>query len=240
MPGNVASPGQFNPEKDSISNTNVSYANGFTMEFDYSFQKDHADQNNQDNAKTGYVQADILTDRKRVSFVGNSGVKFGTTTTTVNGKTTTPEFEINILDVANMMTVARGDVPKPKITVDGYVERLSYKKEPINTLMTGVRYGGDYTKMADWGNPLTPPASPDQFYKLLTDNATRNTGHMMIVVSKDAGGTFTVVVGVMAGNVLTPTYAESGIALAIAPPKLQTHWGSGVTFTNIAYTASGS
>ena len=58
LPNNVASPGQFNPEKDSIS-TNVSYANGFTMEFDYSFQKDHADQDNQDNAKTGYVQAGL-------------------------------------------------------------------------------------------------------------------------------------------------------------------------------------
>jgi hypothetical protein len=32
------------------------------------------------------------------------------------------------------------------------------------------------------------------------------------------------------------TYSESCFAMTIAPPKLQTHWGSGVVFSNVEYT----
>jgi len=226
------------------------------MEFDYSFEI----HGNKDD-KTGYVQAEPEQDKplqKKVSFVGNSGVKFGkyrlrnpdgTFKLDKYGKQQWKDFEINILDVRAMADRAGGlgDL-KSKIERSGSSAQIAvagYKAEDVNTLMTGVRYGGDYKCMNDWGGTAlpapNPPTTVDDYYSILKNNATHTKSddadskdnHMKIEVVKDnAPNKFTVTVWV--NN--QPTYQESGIVMAIGFPHLQSHWGSGVVYSNLQFT----
>jgi hypothetical protein len=224
--------------KDSTSQQ-VTFANGFTIEFDYSFATDHGDPD------TGYVQA-AGQPLKKVSFVGNSGVKFGSYTVPNPKDPNNPltkDFEINILDVPSMVSVAAPDWPtfKPNIKVSGTAPNKvgtvavpNFVPEQVNTLMAAVRYGGGYQYMADWGDTTLPaqnlPTSVDDFYSILTRNAGHNAGHMTIEV-QEASGNFAVTVSIDGIR----TYFEGGIAMTIAPPRLQTHWGSGVVFENVIF-----
>jgi hypothetical protein len=218
----VASEAVFRKAPPDSKSINVAYANGFTMEFDYYFAPDHGDEN-------GYVQAE--NQPHKISFVGNSGVKFGTCTDE-QGKPR--EFEINILDVQSMQ--ADGQTHDMVIRDNGNVVLPSGDgndvSEPLSKLMTAVRYGGSYTTMDDWGQG-TPPTSAEQYAAILEENKKHNTGHMKIEVTKEEpAGTFRVKASVNGDR----TYEESGIVLNPLVPRLQTHWGSGVVFENVNFT----
>jgi len=67
----------------------------------------------------------------------------------------------------------------------------------------------------------------------LFDNATAKTapGEMVIDVTRNEAGTYDLMVRI--GNVTT--YTETSLAFAMAVPRFQSHWGSGVTFSEISY-----
>ena len=73
----------------------LSYENGFTMDYSYTFDRSYGDE-------YGYVQADVKDKdgefRKKLSFVGNGGVKYGSTAGASKGV-----FEAAILDVRAMI-----------------------------------------------------------------------------------------------------------------------------------------
>ena len=133
-----------------------------------------------------------------MSFVGNSGVKFGKYT---DASGTSREYEINILDVASMKDVAKVDATGSNITPSGTIARPGYKVEPLNTLMTGVKYGGDYACMLS----EYQPTNADEFFALLQSdmacNAASGATHMKISVTPSSGGKFQILV--WTGGVLT-------------------------------------
>ena len=102
--------------------------------------------------------------------------------------------------------------------------------EPLSKLLTGVRYGGDYTRMADWGKS-TAPATTADYTSILTKNEAHNTGRMKVQITKEAGGTYSLNVGISidGGTTYIPTYSETGIALTIGIPHLQMHWGAALS-----------
>jgi len=216
-----------------ISTSKETYADGFTMEFDYSFEpKERGD------GVTGYVQANAYTVpsppqqrklKEKLSFVGNSGVKFGTSVRPSDQKT--KDFEIAILDVQSMVGKAGG---LSNITIDGETKVVSgaYEKEHLSTLMTAVRYGGDFANMpADYktdggGNPDYPATLESQY-------SNRTPARMVIDAAKN-GTTYTVIVTL--GGV--ETYRGTGLSITgLDKLKLQSHWGSGVIFSNMNVTA---
>ena len=99
-----------------------------------------------------------------------------------------------------------------------------------------MRYRGDYTKMPGIGGNV--PTTAAEYYRILKENrrieansVQQNTVHMKIEVTKNAAGQFKVKVSV--NN--TTTYEET-IDISIAPPRIQTHWGSGVVFSKLILT----
>jgi len=196
------------------------FANGFTMEFDYSFDRERGD------GTTGWVSANGKPDR--LSYVGNSGVKFGTAMLGADLK----DFEIAILDVTSMVSVAGG--LETGIGNDGNVSVNGYQPESLNKLMTGVRYGGDYRYMNDWGNGDALPTTGDGYHDILSNNTSRANTHIKIDLARE-DDTFTVTVYL---DYQTQwCYRETGIALQnYGTILLQSHWGSGVIFSNMQTT----
>ena len=160
------------------------YPYGFVMEFDYSFETAR-------NPDWGYIQAEGKL--PKLSFVGNSGVKFGVL------QSTGAPLETAILDVKSMVRLGGNltafDPSRGGIDDDGIVtipiqppDPATYQPEPLNRLMTGVIYGGDYRGMAD--NPshlLVPPADPAdayEYYATLSNNYNRTNAHMKIDVAR--------------------------------------------------------
>jgi hypothetical protein len=214
------------------------YPDGFVMEFDYSFETSR-------NPQWGYVQA--AGHPKKLSFVGNSGIKFGVLE--YNDK----PFEAAILDVDSVVGLGGSlgafeynPVTGTGINDDGEVairinpaDPPTYVTEPLNRLMTGVRYGGDYEFMADnsWRleNPPRAPASAAEFYSTLVSNYNRPNDHMKIDVTRIDQSVYYGVDIYLDGEE-EPCYSEyvrlkeAGIgALAV-----QSHWGSGVIFSNMS------
>ena len=163
--------------------------------------------------------------------MGNSGVKFG-------GR------EVAILDVSAYVAMAGGlSAFDPAPPNDGYVKDDgnidtddAYVDEFLNKLMTGVRYGGDYAKMAD--NPDHPndgvPDDAGEFYTTLANNEGRANAHMKIDVSDDTGAGHAL--DVYLDNDTDACYSEMVTLASYTTLNLQTHWGSGVIFSNMDIT----
>jgi hypothetical protein len=195
------------------------------MDFDYSFDTSR-------NPDDGYVQAATGTNPKKLSFVGNSGVKFGDVSDPNPNK---KAYEAAILDVSSMIDVGGGlQVFDGGIDNYGNVIDPPYLTEPLNRLMTGVKYGGDYSKMSDYNavNPSDPPTSGD-FYQTLVNNASRGSGHMTIEATLTGAATYAV--GIYIDGSLT--YYDDGESIEnLNQIYLQSHWGSGVVFSNLNIT----
>lgn len=175
---------------------------------------------------------------EKLSFVGISGVKFGAAV--LGGELR--DFEIAILDVASMVGLGGGlgnfshDAQTGNgLQDDGRIVMPPHATERLHTVMTGVRYRGDYRLMADWGDEQTSPHTWNEFYGILGSNHGRTNRHMKIDMSKD-DGTFSV--DVYLDSETTPCYSESGIALQdFGTIIVQTHWGSGVIFDTMDVTS---
>jgi hypothetical protein len=110
----------------------ATYSGGFTMKFKYSFTR---------NGVAGYVQPDMNgnetiddNERKKISFVGNSGIKLGSFKGTSDGVT-----EIAIFDTKAM--VDRVSVTNPQGTVTNGISafhHVSYQGATPNFNYTGV------------------------------------------------------------------------------------------------------
>lgn len=214
----LASKAIFRKDNDSYCTPYVTYAQGFTMEFDYSFAKDHGD------PSTGYVQVEGK--GHQVSFVGNSGVKFG--------KVAGSDFEVNILDVQSMFLDGTTNGHRLQVQDNGDIKIIQDPEnpkpfsEPLSKLMVGVRYGGDYRNMKDWDRDTNPTNAAD--FESILDQNRRRAGRMKIEVTQ-ADGTYLVKVSIDG----VTTYEETGISLVTELPHLQSHWGSGVVFENVVF-----
>jgi len=226
--GSKESAQKWDANTDFDSFSTKTYADGFELEFKYSFDKSRGD------GTFGYVQvvdANGQNKGKKLSFVGNSGIKFGK-----------QSYEAAIIDIKSydaMAAMAGG------ITVANFVDSDADKnldeddvsvtgysvKEPLNKLMTGVEYGGGYDRMADTGS-AKPPDVPNAafFFAAFGNNKARANGHMKLVVKREDANSFKMQIYLDGGK--THSYEEV-IATGIEKFQFQSHWGSGVLFSNM-------
>lgn len=210
------------------------YPNGFRMTLDYSFEK-----RSQPN---GYVQsmATVLPDPpppnpqpvKKLSFVGNSGVKFGNNPDNAN-----KPYEAAILDMKSMIAEGGGlAVVQGKVSEDGKSidRRPDYRLENTTQLLTGVIYN----------HPLDPMKNhPEQEVEQLTvdirsakvrvgELLQRNTNlanTQMILETTKNGNTWTLMIFING----TKTFEHQFDVATIKELSLQAHWGSGVVFNSM-------
>jgi len=129
--------------------------NGFQLTFTFEFPKNYGPD------ATGYVQA--LDRGLKASFVGNSGVKFGTVVMldVKTNKLVNKDVEVAVLDVPAMREFARlheqryekgmAQDGRPEWKL-GIIDRVSDEDpkdvlEGVTTLLNGVRYGGDIANL---------------------------------------------------------------------------------------------
>ena len=161
-----------NSEGENAKST-LKYPNGFTLDLEFIFDPAVEDKSQIPPTPShpyGYVpisrsipNANRMLYPKKLSFVANSGVKFG------NAKTQT---EAAILDVVNMVAMAGGldafkwnAITGKGIDKDGFVigmtnpaitgidedgDPIPFEKEHVTKLMSHVIYGGDPATMADY------------------------------------------------------------------------------------------
>ncbi|MDR1480887.1 MAG: hypothetical protein LBJ00_18335, partial [Planctomycetaceae bacterium] len=213
--------------KNGDAETINTYENGFTLELDFSFVK-----NTEQDYPQGYIRPDHTNqneqddkaDRLQMDFCGNSGVKiYGV-------------YEIQIFDtealVDGMLINAAGKVENGLIT-DQTIGGRKYKGTAVNKVISGIPYGkSDKTTYNDL---------------IAAKNTQLATNHMRIDFKKNANASFHI--RVFMNNAVVHFFEDmnvqygtgdsgSKIELATLPTEkkkiyLQSHWGSGVTFSNI-------
>ena len=224
-----ATQGTDSTTTDTLSAT-LGHASGFEMTFDYSFERSR-------NSPYGYVHHQSGTLHK-LSFVGNSGIKFGT-----GGQ------EVAILDVDAYVNMA-GGISAFSPSVGGIIDTDSgpgitakaninapenYNDEELSRLMTGVVYGPthhDYGNAKD--NPDRPnlPTSLDRYWTMLASNEQRANGKMRIRFDPAGNGTLTVFLDGATGT--NWSYQDTSFSpMSLTELIVQSHWGSGVIFTNM-------
>ncbi|GAA4446083.1 hypothetical protein GCM10023156_06430 [Novipirellula rosea] len=186
------------------------YANGFELEANYVFDRSRGD------GTHGYVQAYRGTGAsigRRLSFVGNSGVKFG------NG-----EIEAAIIDNDAFDSMAGG------LEVANFngetVTGTPYYEEPLNKLMTGVRYGGSYDDMTDTGK--VTPLNSSAYHSTHESNLARANSRIAVRAQRLAPSLFRISVSI--NGVLT---YEEDRQMTVDRFRLQSHWGSGLDFSSL-------
>jgi hypothetical protein len=212
----------------STANLAASIGNGFTLAFNYEFDRTRGD-------GTGFVKANHPQkgELDKLSMVANSGVKFG-------------GIEAAILDVKTMVErVTNGGLtgidafnPSMGNAIDdaGQVSfpwldpNAKDEVETVNKLLNGVVYGGEERLMTF--NPNGEPQTAGAYFDVL--NAAYNiaaaapaTSRMEIIV--DATG-----ITIKVNN--TVMYSDIYRGTAITALELQAHWGSGVIFSNLTLT----
>jgi hypothetical protein len=120
----------------------------------------------------------------------------------------------------------------PFDTTTGKTDHDIYADEHLSTLMHGVRYGGNLTNMVEHyvddgaGNPDYDAILASQY----NSYGGVRSGVIEIDAVKDANGLYTIAVHV--NGVLT--YEAAGLTIdGVDKIELQSHWGSGVRFTNL-------
>jgi hypothetical protein len=171
----------------------------------------------------------------KLSFVSNSGIKFG------------GDKEVAILDTERMIALAGGldafeldaDAPRGPKGIDdaGKVDIMrtvfgalhDFEDEPLNQLMSGILYKGGYAAISDF-QPADQkaPVSLD-FIGALSRNAARQkaSNRMEIIFS---GTALTVKIN---GE---QVYHDAAAGLTLGQFDLQAHWGSGVVFSKMDVT----
>jgi hypothetical protein len=185
----------------------------------------------------GYVKPDgygISEDKKtKLSFVPNSGVKIGNTLGATSGG-----YEIAILDVDLMVSMVGGMSVFQKNETEGIQNTgnvvdipvlnsnlPSYATEPLSKLMNGIGYGKDYTKMYPYNNA---DGNEWQKYWNTLNNNVNDTGLSNTIAIQKTANYLTVQLNGIA-NYFVDTEPP---AVGDGHLYLQSHWGSGVTFTS--------
>ncbi|MDD3470689.1 MAG: hypothetical protein PHE53_12035, partial [Thermoguttaceae bacterium] len=222
------------------------YENGFEMTFDYAFDRTRGDQ-------YGYVQVDTnnsgagdSSDTRKVSFVANSGIKLGGI-----GGASAGIPEVAIIDTYSMVMKAFSflevSVGENGPTDDQLANLLSlngqiggtvngngtFNNEPLNTLLNGVRYGGDYVNMTNFNN---------SYVALLRAAINRDeggSGHMKIVWNPNQDEEDQSLRNLLTVYINdTQVYTQGGVSMGDGYIYVQTHWGSGVTISNVDITSN--
>jgi len=99
--------------------------------------------------------------------------------------------------------------------------------------MTGVLYNGDYTKMTDFQVASVAQASSQDFIDALMRNKSRQNvlNKMEIIFS---GAALTVKIN---GETV---YSDANAGLTLGQFAVQSHWDSGVIFSNMKVIESGN
>jgi len=224
--------------------TSEQIAAGFEMRFTYTFTR---------NGDDGYLQPDTNKDQtsagdaSKLSFVGNSGVKFGTAYTNVpkednlNETEPTHVTEIAILDVEKSTALAGGLESFIACIADntGATGLLlkGYADEPVTKLTSGVKYGAPSGALLTEGYQAFFRKNHQLFARQSVDMKLRYTGvnndadddKLIVYVKNQDGiyeqyGEYADVFGDVLGRV-----KENRV-------YLQAHWGSGVKFSNIEFS----
>ena len=263
--------GPVTPGSSIITNEGCAYsrqafAEGFTLSFNYEFlhNEDYFGVNKPGNY--GYVQGDTnkdydidnSIDEKKLSFVGNSGVKIGG----ASGVT-----EVAILDFCAMVDmVGNGDkdlgiaeIAKSLVEHRGTSignstgNTLFYKEEELFKLLHGVIYNDDFDDALsnNFAKPITPSSSDTNYNELLNDAFKSNNKAKYItfldeyykLCSNSNGmiitfesGQLTVRLKQKSGLSDVLVYQANGIDVKDKQLYLQTHHGSGVRFSNVQLT----
>jgi hypothetical protein len=205
--------------KGELSESTQSYGtNGFRATINYEFTL---------RDTNGYVQG--IGKNGRISFVGNSGLKFG-------GK------EVAIFDIHGMFDEA-GTTLAASTQDNGFVDLATpnYNGEHLKTLMGAVVYNGKYEKMLDNPNRPQPPVDKAAFHATHQNNKSKQ---------KPQGQIDTLVIDVSKNISATPqrwqiqvylndklTYLDKDFDITgLSTIKLQSHWGSGVKFVSMEVT----
>jgi hypothetical protein len=231
-----------------FSNGGLPFLSGFSMEFDYTF--DDIDSNKIRGNQYGYVQAEAYDKKtgkllKKLSFVGNSGVKIGGIGGNKGGT------EIAIFDVVGMVNMVGGleafksliefnDKGNPVVNVT--YNEVNYAEEEISRLMSGIKYGltrPDFGRIYLNDKGFFRPFSAvhptiEDFRELFEYNYKLFDGATKMKILYFAGN-LEVYVG-KPGETLTIKnlyYRDTGIDIGDGKIYLQAHWGSGVQFSNI-------
>ena len=69
------------------------------------------------------------------------------------------------------------------VTHEGNVHVPPFQAEPLNRLMHGVVYGGDYLKMTDYSKPTvnTPQKNAEAYYAALSNNQSHGGSNSMTI-----------------------------------------------------------
>ena len=172
--------------------------------------------------------------RNKVSAVANSGIKFA------------DSFEAAIIDVDAWVALGGGvldanAVPAGGVTVaaNGKVTVAGgpppYEVEPLNRLMNGVKYGGEFELIND--NPARPadPQTAANYLATLTANLVRSkpVGNTMTIRGIEKGpGVYSIIIYLDGSR----SYEASDQTIGdVNKFLIQSHWGSGVEFYDIEY-----
>ncbi|MDR1479701.1 MAG: hypothetical protein LBJ00_12270, partial [Planctomycetaceae bacterium] len=215
--------------KNGDAETISTYADGFTLELDFSFVR-----NTEQGYPQGYIRPDIPNqdeqdnnaDRLQMDFCGNSGVKiFGV-------------YEIQIFDTQALvdgMLIDSAEKVENGLITDQTIGARTYKGTAVDKVTSGIPYGKS--------NKATKDYTYDDL--IAAKNAQLATNHVKIEFKKNTNDSFRI--RVFMNNAVVPFFENlnvtngtdrAGTELATLPTEkkklyLQSHWGSGVTFSNI-------
>jgi hypothetical protein len=227
-----------NANAPSLESRQTANGGSFTIEFAYEFDRSRGDET------YGWVEAN---GQQKLSFVANSGVKFGEEYKT----------EIALLDVRAMVdraTITTNDVaytgldafnPKMgkgitdagKVVVDGL--NTAPEQEEIARLLTAVAYNRDFAGVTDAPNMPPTPADrdADDYFEVLEamyNRAGDAAGGTLKATYTAALSSLTIWLnGQQTYNRDTSEFDDNKQVGAVDSLQLQSHWGSGVRFKNI-------
>ncbi len=211
----------------------------FTIEFEFEYDRSRGE--------SGWVAAN---GQQKISFVANSGVKFGTDFST----------EIALLDVRAM--VDRATITTNNVTYTGldafdpskgggivvddmsgegkvdFPDLTGSEREEIARLLTGVAYNRDYVGVTDAPNmpPIKADRQADDYFRVLKavyDRAGDTAGGSLKANYAGATSTLAIWLNGQQTYVRNTTDSDFKPVGAVDTLQLQSHWGSGVRFKNI-------
>lgn len=196
----------------------TAYPNGFKMTLDYTFEKR--------SSPNGYVHAlkeNGTSNDPKLSFVGNSGVKFGTG----------DSREASILDMSSMVAQGGGmgaiKAAAPD-TITGKVNVAGYQQEEPMRLMTGVIYNAPLDERVKQF-PLAGGTVKERIGTMLESNTNAFANSQLVIeTTKNLDGTWKLSIRING----TLTYEDPNFDVStISKLSLQAHWGSGVVFNKM-------